>query len=208
MDTTACMGASIGKALGMEKAGISNKVVAVIGDSTFLHSGITPLVNAIYNEGKITAIILDNNTTAMTGHQEHPGTGISAKGKKTQAVDIEQLVRGIGVKDVNIIDAFNIKAIRAAVRKALSKPELSVIIVRGACTVRFPKRYEPLAIDTERCNRCGTCLLIGCPAIQTDNTNVYIENTLCAGDACTVCQQICPQRAIGRQSQIEAKKVT
>ena len=195
MDTTACMGASIGQALGMEKAGIGEKVVAVIGDSTFLHSGITPLVNAVYNEGKITVIILDNGTTAMTGHQDHPGTGISAQGKETIAVDLEQLVKGIGVRDVKVVDAFNIKALRASVRSALDNPELSVIIVRGACSVHVPRRSEPRAVDTEKCNQCGVCLLIGCPAIQNENGRIYIDTTMCVGDACTICQQICPQRS-------------
>jgi len=204
MDTTACMGASIGQALGMEKAGIGEKVVAVIGDSTFLHSGITPLVNAVYNEGQITVIILDNRTTAMTGHQDHPGTGISAQGKETRVVKLEQLVQGIGVRDVKVVDAFNIKALRARVRSALDNPELSVIIVRGACAVHVPRRTEPRAVDAEKCNQCGVCLLIGCPAIQNENERVYIDTALCVGDTCTICEQICPQQAIGPQSEIKA----
>ena len=133
MDTCACMGAGIGQALGMEKAGIDKKVVAVIGDSTFMHSGITGMVNAIYNQGQITIIILDNGTTAMTGHQDHPGTGVSAQGRKTQKVELESLVRGIGVKDVKVVDAFDLKALRESVKSSLDSPELSVIIVRGAC---------------------------------------------------------------------------
>jgi indolepyruvate ferredoxin oxidoreductase alpha subunit len=206
MDTCACMGASIGQALGMQKAGIDSKVVAVIGDSTFLHSGITPLVNAVYNEGQITVIILDNRTTAMTGHQEHPGTGISAQGKETRAVELEQLVRGIGVNDVKVVDAFGMKALRASVRSSLDSPELSVIIVRGACSVHVPRRSEPRAIDTEKCNQCGICLLIGCPAIQSENEQVYIDTALCVGDTCTICQQLCPRQAIVPQSKIEVTK--
>jgi len=206
MDTCACMGASIGQALGMEKAGIGDKVVAVIGDSTFLHAGITPLVNAVYNEGQITVIILDNRTTAMTGHQEHPGTGISAQGKETRAVELEQLVRGIGVSDVKVVDAFDMKALRANVRSSIDSAELSVIIVRGACSVRVLRRSEPRTIDTEKCNQCGICLLIGCPAIQSENEQVYIDTTLCVGDICTICQQLCPRQAIGPQSKIEAMK--
>ena len=206
MDTTACMGAGIGQALGMDKAGIGNKVVAVIGDSTFLHSGITPLVNAVYNEGQITVIILDNRTTAMTGHQEHPGTGISAQGKETKAVELEQLARGIGVSDVKVVNAFNIRELRSAVRSSLNNPEVSVIIVRGACSVRLPGRSEPRDIDAEKCNQCAICLLIGCPAIQSENGQVYIDSVLCVGDACTICQQVCPQQAIGPQSKIKATK--
>jgi indolepyruvate ferredoxin oxidoreductase alpha subunit len=201
LDTTACMGASIGQALGMAKAGISrNRVVAVIGDSTFLHSGITPLVNAVYNQGQITVVILDNGTTAMTGHQDHPATGISAQGKPTQAVKLEDLVRGTGVHNVKVVDAFNIRNLRAALRESLEKAELSVIIVRGACSVRVPRRSASRAVDTAKCNQCGTCLLIGCPAIQSDNRQVFIDVSLCVGSACTICQQICPRQAIGERT--------
>jgi len=204
MDTCACMGASIGQALGMEKAGIDKKVVAVIGDSTFLHSGITPLVNAVYNEGQITVLILDNGTTAMTGHQHHPGTGVSAQGKETRAVALEPLVRGMGISDVRVVDAFNVKDIRAELRSSLDSPQLSVIIVRGDCSVRVRQRSGPRVVDSDRCNQCGVCLQLGCPAIQSEQGQVYIETTLCAGDICAVCQQICPQKAISPQSQIEA----
>jgi indolepyruvate ferredoxin oxidoreductase alpha subunit len=201
MDTCACMGASIGQALGMEKAGVkdSQKVVAVIGDSTFMHSGITPLVNAVYNQGRITVLILDNMTTAMTGHQPHPGTGVSARGEPTQIVELESLVRGIGVKDVKVVDAFNIKALRSALRDSLDAQQLSVIIVRGNCSVRLAGSFTARTIDREKCNDCGICLLIGCPAIQNENQQTYIEAAMCVGDACTVCQQVCPRRAIARK---------
>jgi indolepyruvate ferredoxin oxidoreductase alpha subunit len=197
MDTTACMGAGIGQALGMEKAGIGSKVVAVIGDSTFLHSGITGVVDGVYNKAQVTIIILDNGTTAMTGHQNHPGTGISAQGKKTKAVELERLVRGIGVDDVKVVDAFNMKALRAAVRSSIDNPELSVIIVRGNCSVHLRRRSGVRAVDIEKCDDCETCLKIGCPAIQKLNEQVCIDATLCAGDACTICEQLCPQKAIG-----------
>jgi indolepyruvate ferredoxin oxidoreductase alpha subunit len=197
MDTTACMGAGIGQALGMEKAGVEGKVVAVIGDSTFLHSGITGVVDAVYNKSGVTIIILDNGTTAMTGHQEHPGTGISAKGKKTRMVELERLVKGVGVDDVKVVDAFNMKALRAAVKSSLESPELSVIIVRGACSVRLRKRSGQRAVDIEKCDDCETCLRIGCPAIQKLDEQIYIDATLCAGDACTICEQLCPKKAIG-----------
>jgi indolepyruvate ferredoxin oxidoreductase alpha subunit len=197
MDTTACMGAGIGQALGMEKAGVEGKVVAVIGDSTFLHSGITGVVDAVYNKSGVTIIILDNGTTAMTGHQHHPGTGVSAKGKETQKVELERLVKGIGVEDVKVVDAFDIKALRTAVRSALDNRQLSVIIVRGGCSVRLKKRTRLRAVDTEKCDDCEVCLRIGCPAIQKLGERVNIEATLCAGDACTICEQLCPKKAIG-----------
>ncbi len=186
----------IGQAQGMEKAGIRNKVVAVIGDSTFLHGGITSLVNAVYNEAQITIIILDNRTTAMTGHQEHPGTGISAQGKETQEVDIESLVRGIGVRDVKVINAFDLKALRAGVRDSLDRPEVSVIIVRGNCSIRVRTPTGPKVVDPKKCNRCSLCLRLGCPAIQSANGQLFINTTLCVGDACNLCEQLCPQKAI------------
>jgi indolepyruvate ferredoxin oxidoreductase, alpha subunit len=205
MDTCACMGASIGQALGMEKAGIGKKVVAVIGDSTFMHSGITGVVNAVYNAGRITIVILDNGTTAMTGHQDHPGTGVSAKGEMTKKIELETLIRGIGVSDVRVVDAFNMKALRHNLKSSLDSDELSIIIVRGACSVRLSVRSGIKVIDTEKCSQCGTCRLLGCSAIQEDNGRVYIDASLCVGDACSICQQICPQRAIAPQSEIMAK---
>jgi indolepyruvate ferredoxin oxidoreductase alpha subunit len=196
MDTTACMGASIGQAIGMEKAGLKSKIVATIGDSTFLHSGITPLIDAVYNQSKITVIILDNGTTAMTGHQEHPGTGVSVKGEPAGRVVLEDLVRGMGIKDIQVVNAFNIREVRTAIRKALDNPELSVIINRGACAVRVPRGVETRAIDMELCDQCGICLLIGCPAIRTEDKQPLIDTTLCMGEKCTICEQVCPRKAI------------
>jgi indolepyruvate ferredoxin oxidoreductase alpha subunit len=205
LDTTACMGAGIGQALGMEKAGVTTKIVAVIGDSTFIHSGITGVVNAVYNQGQITIVILDNSTTAMTGHQEHPGTGISAQGKKTKAVILENLVRGIGVDDVKVVNAFDIKAIRAALKSSIDNQELSVVIIRGNCSVRLKKRTAPSIIDIEKCDQCGTCLMIGCGAIQKKSGRIHIDTSMCVGEACTICQQICPKRAISSISNSEIK---
>ncbi len=198
MDTCGCMGASIGQGLGIEKAGTGRKVVAVIGDSTFLHAGIAGLVDAVYNGGKITLVILDNGTTAMTGHQEHPGTGVTAQGKPTRAVALEDLVRGVGVSDVRTVDAFDLKALRMAMKESLDSQQLSVVIVRGACSVRSAKRINPRAIDAGRCNLCGTCLLLGCPAIQREGDRMFIDPALCVGDVCTICEQLCPRRAVGQ----------
>ena len=203
MDTNGCMGSSIGTAIGMEKAGLSVKIVAVIGDSTFLHSGITPLVDAVYNQSKITVIISDNNTTAMTGHQEHPGTGISVQGETVGKVVLEDVVRGVGVKNVTVVDSFNIKELRTAIKSALNSQELSVVIVRGACVVQKPRHGETQAVNTEKCNQCGICLLVGCPAIQTKGKQPIIDIGMCTG--CTVCQQICPKQAIGPVSRIKAE---
>jgi indolepyruvate ferredoxin oxidoreductase alpha subunit len=198
LDTTACMGASIGKAMGIEKSDIESKVVAVIGDSTFLHSGITSMVDAVYNLSKITVIILDNLTTGMTGHQNHPGTGISAQGKATKKVVIEELIKGIGVNDVKIVNAFNLKEVRKAVKTAIDSPELSVVIVRGSCSMLVKQRPGPRAVDSSICDSCDTCLLIGCAAIQKQNGKVYIDATMCMGDNCSLCEQLCPKHAISR----------
>jgi len=196
MDINVCMGASIGTALGMERANVDKKVVAVIGDSTFFHSGISGLLSAVYFDSKMTLVILDNLTTAMTGHQDHPGTGVSAQGDQTRKVGLEQLIRGSGVNDLEVVDAFDIKTIKSTVKKALDADHLSVIIVRGDCAVRIKARSGPRAVETEKCNDCGMCLLLGCSAIQKDGDKVRIDATLCAGDICTICEQVCPRGAI------------
>lgn len=196
MDTTACMGASIGQALGLEKAGVPNKIVAVIGDSTFVHSGITGLVDVVYNQGNTTVIILDNETTAMTGHQGHPGTGISAKGTKTQVVKLEALVKGIGVNDVNVVDAFDLAAIESTISRCVETDEPSVIIVRGACPTHVKISGTPLAVNNEKCNSCYACLRIGCPAISVSGDKGCIDASLCIGSSCGICAQVCPQEAI------------
>ncbi len=196
MDTTACMGASIGQAIGLVKAGVSSKVAAVIGDSTFMHSGITGIIDAIYNDAKITVIILDNGTTAMTGHQDHPGSGRSAQGIVTQKVDIARVIEGAGVKNLQVVDSFDIKSVRSAIRSALDSEQLSVVIVRGKCAVTNKVRKNKRSVDQDVCNDCGVCLMIGCPAIQKKDGRVYIEAGTCMGDSCGICQQICPKKAI------------
>jgi len=207
LDTNACMGASIGQALGMENSGIKKTLVAVIGDSTFMHSGITGLINAVYNESKITIIILNNGTTAMTGHQGHPGTGVSAKGKETKKVELESLVRSIGVNDVQVVDAFNIKDLRQSIRRALNKPELSVIISNGDCSMLTRARSEPRTIEIQKCDQCGVCFMTGCSAIQRDDERVIIDINLCVGEVCNVCTQLCPHGAILPQSELELGKI-
>ncbi|TET74505.1 MAG: indolepyruvate ferredoxin oxidoreductase subunit alpha [Dehalococcoidia bacterium] len=194
LDTCACMGASIGQALGLEKAGVPNKVVAVLGDSTFMHSGITGLIDVVYNQGNTTVIILDNGTTAMTGHQGHPGTGISARGTETQAVELELLVRGIGVKDVNVVDAFDLDAIESTIRRSLETDGPSVVIARGPCPLYDKTKGTPFEVDTEECTGCYDCLDIGCPAISISEDMAQIDASMCTG--CGVCAQVCPQEAI------------
>jgi indolepyruvate ferredoxin oxidoreductase alpha subunit len=190
------MGASIGQALGLEKAGVETPTVAVIGDSTFMHSGITPLVDVVYNQGRTTIIILDNGTTAMTGHQGHPGTGISAKRETAAKVDLETLVRGIGVRDVVVVDAFDLPAIQSSIRRSLAKDEPSVIIARGPCPLHIRVSAAALVVDQEQCNACGLCLRLGCPAIIKVNEKAAIDPLLCVGASCSLCLQVCPREAI------------
>jgi indolepyruvate ferredoxin oxidoreductase alpha subunit len=196
LDTCACMGASIGQAHGLEKAGVSDTTVSVIGDSTFLHSGITSLVDVVYNKGRGTIIILDNNTTAMTGHQGHPGTGISARGEEGPRVVIEDLCRGIGVRDVNIVNAFDLPLIQDTIKRCVDTSEPSVIIIRGPCPLRVRQKGKPLTVDTEECNGCLTCLRIGCSAIFKEGDKVSIDPVACVGDKCSLCLQVCRREAI------------
>ncbi|MFA5629263.1 MAG: indolepyruvate ferredoxin oxidoreductase subunit alpha [Dehalococcoidales bacterium] len=196
LDTCGCMGASIGNAIGMQKAAVNEKIVAIIGDSTFLHSGITGLIDAVYNKAEFTLVILDNRTTAMTGHQEHPGTGKTAQGEDTYAVSLEAIVQACGVTDLQVVDAWNVKEIQAALKASLANNGLSVIISRGPCAVSARRGINPCVVDINKCTDCGLCLSIGCSAIQKDGNTVVIDGSLCVGDVCRLCEQICPVKAI------------
>jgi indolepyruvate ferredoxin oxidoreductase alpha subunit len=199
LDTCACMGASIGHALGLEKAGVPNKAVAVLGDSTFMHSGITGLIDVVYSQGNTTVIILDNDTTAMTGHQGHPGTGLSVTGSKAPAVKPEKLAEGIGVRDVSVVDAFDLKAIEAAIKRSLENEEPSVIVSRGHCVLSAKARGTPFEVDADECSGCIECLDIGCPAITISDDIACIDPDVCVGTVCGVCAQVCPQEAISER---------
>ena len=194
LDTCACMGASIGQALGLEKAGVPNKIVAVLGDSTFMHSGITGLIDVVYNQGNITVIILDNETTAMTGHQGHPGTGISARGGKGGKVELESLVKGIGIEDVNVVSAFDIASLEATIKRCIASDGPSVIISRGACRLAVRAKAAPYEVDADLCAGCFDCMDLGCPALFVSGDVVRIDAEACAG--CGVCAQVCVQEAI------------
>ena len=200
LDTCTCMGASIGQALGLEKAGVSEKVIAIIGDSTFMHSGITGLVDVVYNQGKTTVVILDNGTTAMTGHQGHPGTGMSARREKVGRVELETLCKGIGVPDVNTLDAFNLAALKSTIKRCVESDEPAVVIARGDCPLNVRRTGRPLAVDRQKCSRCHLCLGLGCPAISLSNGEIAIES-LCIGAGCSICAQLCPVDAIHSQTE-------
>jgi indolepyruvate ferredoxin oxidoreductase alpha subunit len=201
MDTCICMGASIGNALGMEKAWGqqgAQKMVAVIGDSTFLHSGMTGLLDVVYNGGTTTVIILDNRTTAMTGHQEHPGTGRTLKGESAAEVHLEAICTALGVKHVSTVDPYDLKATRKAVREAVRRREPSVIIARRPCVLlkEYQVTRNPVSVDANMCTACGLCLELGCPAIvRQEDGRAQIQHLLCIG--CGLCQQICAKEAIG-----------
>jgi indolepyruvate ferredoxin oxidoreductase alpha subunit len=195
IDTCSCMGASIGHAVGMEKAGVENKVVAVIGDSTFYHSGITGLVDVITSGAATTVVILDNLTTAMTGGNTNPGSGASVSGKPARRVDLEALCRGLGVEDVQVVNAYDIDEIRRQLVRAIQSSEPSVLIVRAPCVLQQRIAHPQASwVDAEKCTGCSACLLTGCPALIRKGNKVEIVARLCTG--CQVCNQVCPHDAI------------
>jgi len=198
MDTTLCMGASVSGLHGFVKADPDNapKSVAVIGDSTFMHSGITGLVNVAYNGSDATVVILDNSITGMTGHQENPTTGHNLKGDPASKIDLEALCASIGIRRVRVVDPYDLKAAETAIREELAAAEPSVVISRRPCALlKYVKHPGPIAIDPAKCVGCRMCMKIGCPAISVKDGKAGIDGTLCVG--CGVCKQRCGKNAIG-----------
>ncbi|MDY2920484.1 MAG: indolepyruvate ferredoxin oxidoreductase subunit alpha [Lentihominibacter sp.] len=194
MDTTLCMGASITMAHGFEKAvGSSENTVAVLGDSTFFHSGITGLINMSYNGSKGTVIILDNRITGMTGHQDNPASGKNAKGDPAPAINIEALVRACGVNNVEVVDPFDIERLEEVVRTETARDELSVIITRRPCALIVKQPGIPSVI-TDRCKNCRLCMNVGCPAIELKDGRPFVAAERCVG--CGLCTNVCPFDAI------------
>jgi len=201
LDTCICMGASIGNALGFEKAigkEFAKKMVAVIGDSTFVHSGMTGLADVAYNKGATTVIILDNSITAMTGHQEHPGTGVTLMGEPTTKLDYIALARSMGIEDTRKVDAYDLEAVRTAIEETTENPQASLLVVEGACVLVDRKTWgKALEVDTEKCTACGLCLKLGCPAISRDDEGKAVISPLfCVGELCSMCAQVCPVKCI------------
>ncbi|OGW75951.1 MAG: indolepyruvate ferredoxin oxidoreductase subunit alpha [Omnitrophica bacterium RBG_13_46_9] len=198
IDTCISMGSSIGIASGLKKAlkGASKKkIVAVIGDSTFIHSGITPLIDVVYNKCSGTIIILDNKTTAMTGGQNHPGTGVTLKEEKTAKIDYTRLAKGLGIKRVRTIDCYNLSETEKILKEAIADSRPSVIIAKNPCLlISKRKRTVPLHILPALCVSCRACLKLGCSAILTKGGRPYIDTVLCTG--CFLCRRICPAGAI------------
>ena len=198
MDTTICMGASISGLHGFNKARgaeAERKSVAVIGDSTFMHSGMTGLVNVAYNASNSTTIILDNSITGMTGHQQNPTTGKNLKGDPAAAVDLEALCKAIGIKRVRVTDPYKLAETEAAIREELAADEPSVIISRRPCALlKYVKHNPPVKVDTAKCVGCKMCMKLGCPAISMKDGKAHIDHTLCVG--CGICQEQCKIGAI------------
>ncbi|MCQ2602805.1 MAG: indolepyruvate ferredoxin oxidoreductase subunit alpha [Clostridia bacterium] len=196
VDTVLCMGASVGIAHGFEKAvgrEQSKHTVAVIGDSTFIHSGITGLINAVYNQSNITLIILDNSTTGMTGHQQHPATGLTLQQKPAPILNIVELCKTIGVQSVQVVDSYDLAAVEKAVKEETARDGVSVIVAKRACAL-LNRNYPP-ALHIEDCRKCGMCLKIGCPAIEKQKDgSARINPSQCVG--CGLCKQLCKFDAI------------
>lgn len=193
VDAVICMGASVSGLHGFNKGSggeAARKTVSVIGDSTFMHSGITGLVNIAYNDSNSTTIILDNSITGMTGHQQNPTTGFNLKGEPAAKVDLEALCRAVGIKRVRVVDPYDLAACDTAVREELAADEASVIIARRPCALLKYVKTEPAwAVEEKNCKNCGMCMKIGCPAISMENGSAHVDATLCTG--CGLCGQLC-----------------
>ena len=192
LDTTICMGASISGMHGFTKAGggEGRKVVAVIGDSTFMHSGVTGLINMAYNESCGTVIIVDNSITGMTGHQQNPTTGFNLKGDPCTKIDLETLCRAVGINRVRVVDPYDLAQVDAAIKEETATDEPSVIISRRPCALlKYVKHKKPIIANSDKCIGCKACMKIGCPAISIVDKKARIDNTLCTG--CGVCGQLC-----------------
>jgi indolepyruvate ferredoxin oxidoreductase alpha subunit len=182
---------------GVEKAGDLGRRVAVIGDSTFFHSGITGLANIVYNGGASTVIILDNGTTAMTGKQGHPGTGITLQGRGNK-IDLESLVRGLGVDRVSVVDPYNLESLEEVLTKEMEVSYPSVVITRRPCTLITPGSLGSYIVEEDLCVGCGNCVKVGCIALSLledeGEKRARVDENLCYG--CGVCAQVCPVSAI------------
>ena len=193
LDTTICMGASVSGLHGFVKAmegQADGNTVGVIGDSTFMHSGITGLVSIAYNNSNATLIILDNSITGMTGHQQNPTTGFNLKGDPAAKIDLETLCHAVGINRVRVVDPYDLSACETAIKEELAAAEPSVIISRRPCALlKYVKHSAPLVVDNDKCKSCKACMRVGCPAISMQDGKAKVDNTLCTG--CGVCAQLC-----------------
>ena len=193
IDSTICMGASISGIHGFNKANegaTDGDTVAVIGDSTFMHSGVTGLINIAYNASNSTVIILDNSITGMTGHQQNPTTGYNLKGDPASKIDLETLCKAVGINRVRVVDPYNLAECNTVLKEELAVAEPSVIISRRPCALlKYVKHAGPIKTNSEKCVGCKMCMQVGCPAVSMENGKIKIDNTLCTG--CGVCSQMC-----------------
>lgn len=198
MDSTLCMGASISGLHGFLKASdaeTAKKTVAVIGDSTFMHSGMTGLANIAYNQSNATVIVLDNSITGMTGHQQNPMTGYNIKGDPAGKINLEALVRAMGINRIAVVDPYDLKQCETVLKEELAAEEPSVIISRRPCALlKYVKHDKPLTVNKDKCVGCKSCMRLGCPAISMKDGKAEVDKTLCVG--CKVCKQLCPCDAI------------
>ncbi|MBR2860680.1 MAG: indolepyruvate ferredoxin oxidoreductase subunit alpha [Clostridia bacterium] len=197
IDSVLCMGASVSGLHGFNKANqTENKTVCVIGDSTFMHSGMTGLANIAYNGTNSTVIIVDNSITGMTGHQQNPTTGYNIKGDPATKIDLEALCKALGINRVRVVDPYDLKETEKVIKEETAVSEPSVIISRRPCALLKSVKAKPaLIIDPDKCRSCKACMRIGCPAISMKNSKAVIDSTLCVG--CGVCEQLCAFSAIG-----------
>ena len=200
VDTTICMGASVSAALGMAKARgeeFNKKLVSVIGDSTFMHSGITGLVDIVYNKGNNTVIILDNSITGMTGHQNNPTTGYTIKGEETKQVNLIALCRAVGIEHVVVADPFDVRSFESVVKEEVNREEPSVIIAQRPCALLKSVKYTGRCKINDNCKNCKMCMKLGCPAISIKDDKPVIDATQCNG--CGLCVNVCPFGAIEKE---------
>jgi indolepyruvate ferredoxin oxidoreductase alpha subunit len=198
MDTLLCMGGGVSMAHGMDKAERNNatpqKIVGMVGDSTFFHSGITGLLDIAYNKGGSTIVVVDNRITAMTGHQDHPGSGMTLMGEPTVAVSIKEIGKACGIKNVRTVNPRDIKTAVALLKEATDSPEPWLIVSEAPCPLHLKKSLgKPLAV-METCKKCNLCLKLGCPGLEKTDNGVRINELLCAG--CEMCKNVCPAKAI------------
>jgi indolepyruvate ferredoxin oxidoreductase alpha subunit len=211
LDLILCMGAGISSAHGASKARTGQKIVGVVGDSTFFHSGITGLLDIGYNKGNLTIFVLDNRSTAMTGRQDHPGTGRTLMGEKTREASIEEFAKACGIRRVVTVDPYDLKTLRRVIREETEAPEASVIITKAPCILLEHARDKmtPMKVVEEKCQSCGVCLKLSCPALEKipgreDSFSVTINPALCSG--CRICRQICPFQAIEEAQSKKGRK--
>ena len=200
LDTTICMGAGFSAGVGMAKAfarrGENKKVIGVLGDSTFFHSGITGALEIMYNNGNMIPCVLDNSITAMTGHQDNPGTGHTLMGEKAKYISIEKILEAVGFEKILIVDPNDLEKMKGALKEAMESPVPAAIITRRPCLLikGIPHEKGLCQVNNEKCVGCKACIGVGCPAVMIKEGKAHIDPTLCVG--CTVCQQVCKFGAI------------